>query len=91
VERIPGRYKLSAVELAEQRRAIRAVAERYRALRIAKEAEARRIFGFCRNAEMINGRTAMFFFATGMLTEYWTGQTMPQQIELLLRILGILN
>ncbi|KAF6003870.1 hypothetical protein F1559_003005 [Cyanidiococcus yangmingshanensis] len=91
LERAPGRYKLSAAELAEQRRAIRAVAERYKAERIAREAEARRVFGFCRNAEIINGRTAMFFFATGMLTEYWTGQTMPQQIELLLRILGFLN
>ncbi|BAM81820.1 similar to high light inducible protein [Cyanidioschyzon merolae strain 10D] len=90
-ERVPGRYKLSAIELAEQRRALRAVAERYKAARLAKEAESRRVFGFCRNAEVINGRTAMFFFVTGMLTEYWTGQTMPQQIELLLRILGIIE
>uniref|UniRef100_A0A0G4FPC2 Uncharacterized protein n=1 Tax=Chromera velia CCMP2878 TaxID=1169474 RepID=A0A0G4FPC2_9ALVE len=39
--------------------------------------------------ELINGRLAMFFFATGLLTELWTGESIPSQIRTMLEITGL--
>ena len=36
------------------------------------------------------GRSAMFGITVGMLTEYWTGQSIPQQIETFAQLLGLL-
>ena len=42
--------------------------------------------GFSEEAEIINGRTAMFFLVVGLLTEYWTGQSIPDQVFTMLRV-----
>lgn len=34
-------------------------------------------------------RSAMFGITVGLLTEYWTGQSIPQQIETLVQVLGL--
>ena len=85
------RYQFTEAELQEQRRAMTALSNKWRAERLAREARERRWFGFCPRAELLNARVAMFFFAVGMITEYVTGQSMPQQIEYFLRILGIIE
>ncbi|KAK4535570.1 hypothetical protein CDCA_CDCA05G1597 [Cyanidium caldarium] len=46
-------------------------------------------FGFSLHAEQLNGRVAMFFFMVGLITEFASGQTMPQQIAYLFHTLGI--
>lgn len=35
-------------------------------------------------------RSAMFGITVGMLTELWTGQSIPQQIETFAQLLGLL-
>lgn len=89
-DEVPGKIVLSEQELAEQRQALERYSELLRKDRLRTEAEASRLFGFVRFAETLNGRLAMFFFVTGLLTEYWTDYSIPQQIELLLRTLGVI-
>lgn len=86
---LPGKMKLSESELAAQKVALEKYAAELREDRLKMEREAARLFGWVPYAELMNARFAMFFFATGLLTEYWTGDTMPEQIELLLRTLGV--
>ena len=45
-----------------------------------------RVWGLTEQAEIINGRTAMFFLVVGLLTEYWTGQSIPDQVFTMLRV-----
>ena len=47
--------------------------------------------GFGRSSEIINGRTAMFFLVTGLVTEYYTGQSMPDQVYTMLQTLSIVG
>jgi hypothetical protein len=49
------------------------------------------LLGFCAQAETINGRFAMFFFVTGLATELFTGQSVPQQIDTMLQVVGFIN
>jgi hypothetical protein len=48
-----------------------------------------RLFGFTKRNEIGNGRWVMFGFAVGLLTEYATGASFPQQLSILLANLGI--
>ncbi|CEM09636.1 unnamed protein product [Vitrella brassicaformis CCMP3155] len=57
--------------------------------RLEREIEEARLTGWSKGAELINGRTAMFFVATGLLTEFWTGQSIPEQIQTLFQTLGV--
>ena len=47
--------------------------------------------GWCPNAETINGRMAMFFLITGLVTEYYTGESIPQQVYTLFQTLGFVE
>lgn len=87
---VPGKITLSELELAEQKTVLDRYSEQLRRERLAEEREAARLFGFVKYAETMNGRFAMFFFFTGLLTEYWTGYSLPEQIELMLRTLGVI-
>lgn len=89
-EQVPGKIVLDETQLAKQKAVLDRYAEQLRQDRLEMEREAGRLFGFVPTAEKINGRFAMFFFVTGLLTEYWTDYTIPQQIDLLLRTLGII-
>ncbi len=86
--RVPGKIQLTADELAEQKAALDKYTLELRKRQIEIERESSRLFGWVPFAETLNGRFAMFFLAVGVLTEYWTGYTMPQQVELMLRTLG---
>ena len=56
---------------------------------MVQEESSRQLFGFTKNSEVLNGRLAMFFLTTGLLTEIWTKQTIIGQIDTMLRIIGI--
>lgn len=85
---VPGKIQLSEQELIEQKAALDKFTLQLRKKQMQEEREAARLFGWVPYAETLNGRLAMFFIATGVLTEYWTGYTLPQQVELMLRTLG---
>ncbi|KAI0563783.1 high light inducible protein [Gracilaria domingensis] len=89
-EEVPGKIQLDEITLAKQRRVLEDYSKQLREKRLEEEREASRLFGFVPYAETLNGRLAMFFIVTGLLTEYWTGYTLPEQVELMLRTLGIL-
>lgn len=86
---VPGKVRLGELEIAAQRTALDKYTMQLRKKQMAEDREAARIFGFVPFAETLNGRLAMFFIVTGVLTEYWTGYTLPQQVELMLRTLGV--
>ncbi|CAN0333812.1 unnamed protein product [Ectocarpus sp. 12 AP-2014] len=87
---IPGKIVLPPDVLAEQQKGLEKIAQQLRRERLDKEAEDAITFGFCPRAELWNGRSAMFGITVGMLTEYWTGQSIPQQIETFAQLLGLL-
>ena len=90
-ENVPGKVVLSEIELAAQATALAKLEEGYRKERQAKEYEEARIIGFVPQAEMYNGRFAMFFLVVGLLTEYWTGISIPGQIEEMARVGGFIG
>jgi hypothetical protein len=91
VENIPGKMVVNEIELAAQSSALTAIEEKYRKIRLEKEYEDARILGWTSQAETFNGRFAMFFLSVGLLTEYWTGVTIPGQIEEMLRVGGFIG
>ena len=88
---VPGKMVLNEIELAQQVTALSKLEETWRNERLDREYEGDRKIGWVEGAERLNGRSAMFFIVTGLLTELWTGQTMPQQVEELLRIAGVIG
>jgi hypothetical protein len=44
----------------------------------------------CCNFFLLYCRVAMFFITVGILTEYWTGQSFPQQVETMASVIGLL-
>ena len=90
-ENVPGKIVLSELELAEQVTALNKLEEQWRKERLRADYEESRTVGWVENAELLNGRFAMFFLATGLLTEYWTGVSMPGQVEEMLRIGGFIG
>lgn len=89
-EQVPGKIQLDELTVAKQRTALEAFSRELRQKRLEEEREASRLFGWVPYAETLNGRLAMFFLVTGLLTEYWTGYTIPEQVELMLRTLGVI-
>jgi hypothetical protein len=91
VENIPGKIVVSDIELAKQNTALTKIEEKYRKIRLEKEYNDARILGWTSKAETFNGRFAMFFLSVGLLTEYWTGISIPGQIEEMLRVGGFIG
>ena len=87
----PAMMVLDEVELAKQARDLDLLAARWQRIRDLKDWESSKLVGFSVEAEIINGRAAMFFLIVGLLTELWTGQNIPQQVATLGRILGIIE
>lgn len=88
---VPGKRVMNEIELAQQVTALGGLEERWRKDRIRNEYEDASSIGFVPTAEMFNGRAAMFFLVTGLLTEYWTGISIPGQVETMLRYTGIIG
>ena len=91
VDNIPGKMALNEVELAAQSTALGKLEEKYKKVRLQKEYDDARILGWTGQAETFNGRFAMFFLVVGLLTEYWTGVSIPGQIEEMLRVGGFIG
>mmetsp|Transcript_1421 Transcript_1421/g.3615 ORF Transcript_1421/g.3615 Transcript_1421/m.3615 type:complete len:132 (-) Transcript_1421:384-779(-) len=87
---IPGKIILSKSIIGEREAKLKTLSEKWKKERIAKENFDKKTLGWTKNSEILNGRTAMFFIVTGLLTEIWTGQTIPDQIETMVRTLGII-
>lgn len=90
-ENIPGKIVLSDLEIAEQATALTKLEEEYKQERLEREYEESKILGWTGQAETFNGRFAMFFLVVGLLTEYWTGVTIPGQVEEMLRVGGFIG
>lgn len=90
-EDVPGKVVLNDVALAAQATALSSLEDGYRRARKREEYEDARLVGFVGTAEMYNGRFAMFFLVVGLLTEYWTGISIPGQIEEMARVGGFIG
>jgi hypothetical protein len=86
---VPGKIVLNELQLAAQKTALDKLTAKYTQIQLQEEYDASRRFGFVPFSEEFQGRAAMLGFVTGLLTEYWTGYTIPQQIELMANTIGI--
>jgi len=87
---IPGKYFLSEEEIIKKEKILKDLSDKWKKDRIQRQIHENKLFGFSKNSEIINGRFAMFFLMTGILTEYWTNRNIPAQIEIIIRTLGLL-
>merc|ERR1711981_927085 len=78
-------------EIASQRVALQTLETKYSKITSSKKYDASRILGFTEKAERYNSRFAMFFLVVGLLTELWTGVSIPGQVEVLLRAFGVIG
>jgi len=90
-DNVPGKVVLNDVELAAQVTSLGKLEEKWRKERLARDYDDARILGWTEMAETYNGRFAMFFLVVGLLTEYWTGVTIPGQIEEMARVGGFIG
>ena len=88
---VPGKRVMNEIELASQITALGGLEEKWRKERLAQEYNDGIQIGWVYKAEVTNGRFAMFFLITGLLTEYWTGISLPGQVEEMLRIAGVIG
>jgi hypothetical protein len=90
-ENVPGKMVVNEIELAAQVSALSRLEDKWRKERNEREYDERRILGWTGQAEVFNGRFAMFFIVVGLLTEFWTGVTIPGQIEEMARVGGFIE
>ena len=90
-ENVPGKIVLNEIDLAKQVTSLNQLEEKWRKEREIEESEGYQLVGFTEEAQLLNGRFAMFFLVTGLLTEYWTGVSLPGQVEEMLRVGGFLG
>uniref|UniRef100_A0A6U5HAT2 High light inducible protein n=1 Tax=Corethron hystrix TaxID=216773 RepID=A0A6U5HAT2_9STRA len=91
-EEIVDLYKpMDEVRLARQVTALNKLEAKWTKESAIKDYESKRLLGWTKQAEMYNGRFAMFFVVVGLLTEYWTGISFPGQIEEMLRVTGFIG
>eukprot|EP00617_Octactis_speculum_P018213 CAMPEP_0185767556 /NCGR_PEP_ID=MMETSP1174-20130828/44808_1 /TAXON_ID=35687 /ORGANISM="Dictyocha speculum, Strain CCMP1381" /LENGTH=127 /DNA_ID=CAMNT_0028451833 /DNA_START=162 /DNA_END=545 /DNA_ORIENTATION=+ len=86
-----GMKQLSPEELNAQVAAMDALKKEWRNVRLDNEYENSRLLGFTKQAEIWNGRSAMFFIVVALVTEAVTGDSIPDQVFLLLQTLGIIG
>mmetsp|Transcript_26174 Transcript_26174/g.61497 ORF Transcript_26174/g.61497 Transcript_26174/m.61497 type:complete len:173 (+) Transcript_26174:162-680(+) len=90
-ENVPGKIVLDEITLARQVTALNQLEDSYRKIRRQEEIDDYQTIGWVGNAETLNSRFAMFFLVVGLLTEAFTGVSIPGQVEELLRILGFIG
>jgi hypothetical protein len=90
-ENVPGKIVINDVELAAQVAALNNLEEKWRKVRLQREYDENRFLGWTAKAETYNGRYAMFFLVVGLLTELWTGVSIPGQVEEMGRVLGFIE
>ena len=82
---------LSDVELAEQEAKLQALSDKWKRREDEEDYQSSIRSGWGPSPEAINGRTAMFFILVGLITEYYTGQSLPQQVYTMLQSLAIVD
>jgi hypothetical protein len=82
---------MSEMELAEQSAKLDALAAKWSRRQQMEEAKSAGQIGWVKAAEETNGRFAMFFLPIGLITEYYTGESVPQQVYTLLQTLGLVE
>eukprot|EP00320_Phaeocystis_rex_P019879 CAMPEP_0119087622 /NCGR_PEP_ID=MMETSP1178-20130426/142375_1 /TAXON_ID=33656 /ORGANISM="unid sp, Strain CCMP2000" /LENGTH=158 /DNA_ID=CAMNT_0007070847 /DNA_START=24 /DNA_END=500 /DNA_ORIENTATION=+ len=87
----PGKIEVSEFEMAERSAKLDALAAKWRKRQEQLEWDAGLNVGWVFKAETINGRLAMFFLIVGLITEYYTGESIPQQTLTMFRTLGIVD
>jgi len=87
----PYAMDMSEMELAEQAAKLDALNAKWSKRQQREEADAAGRVGWVAAAQITNGRFAMFFLPVGLITEYYTGESMPQQVYTLLRTLSIVE
>jgi hypothetical protein len=90
-EDVPGKTVLNEIALAKQVTSLTQLEEKWRKEASREKYDETATVGWVGNAETLNGRFAMFFLVTGLLTELWTGVSLPGQVEEMLRIGGFLG
>ena len=90
-DNIPGKIVLTPDEIQAQKAALLLVEKDFVSQRDVAFVEKEALVGWTKQAEMYNGRFAMFFVVVGLLTELWTGVTFPGQIEEMLRVTGVIE
>ena len=90
-EDVPGKTVMNEIDLARQVTALNALEAKWRKERAFEVYDAERKVGWTAQAEILNGRSAMFFLVTGLFTEAFTGISMPGQVEEMLRIGGFIG
>eukprot|EP00967_Tisochrysis_lutea_P021884 scaffold24896_cov32-Tisochrysis_lutea.AAC.2 len=85
------RMQLSEMELAEQAAKLDALSAKWSKRQQQMEEEQAGQIGWVKAAEATNGRFAMFFLPVGLITEYYTGESLPQQVYTLLQTLGFVE
>lgn len=86
-----GLTEMSEMELAEQSAKLDALALKWRKRQRQADDEDGKRLGWAISSEQINGRLAMFFLLVGLVTEYYTGQSVPQQVGTMLQTLGVID
>lgn len=87
----PYEKQMSEMELAEQSAKLDALAAKWSRRQQMEEVKAAGQIGWVKAAEETNGRFAMFFLPVGLITEYYTGESVPQQVYTLLQTLGFVE
>jgi len=87
----PPLAEMSDVELAEQSAKLDALAAKWRKRQQNAEYEDASRVGWVNTSEVVNGRFAMFFLIVGLITEYYTGQSVPEQVYTLLQALALVD
>jgi len=83
--------ELSPSEAAEQKVALDKLAKEWKYARELREYEESQLLGMTPQAEIINGRMAMFFIFVGILTEAFSGESMPTQVMTMLETFGVVE
>jgi hypothetical protein len=82
---------MSELELSEQEAKLKALSDKWSKREQQTEFEATIRSGWGPAPEILNGRFAMFFIIVGLVTEYYTGQSVPQQVYTMLQTLAIVE
>ena len=88
---VPGKSELDEMTAAKQVSDLDSLSARWQRQKDLREWEESRLTGWSEQAEIINGRTAMFFLIVGLLTELWTGQSIPEQVVTMARVGGFIG
>jgi len=87
----PGKMEVNEIEMLERSAKLDALSTKWRKREMQAEYEDDSKIGWVKKAQTINGRLAMFFIFVGLITEYYTGESLPQQTATMLRTLAVID